>query len=67
MTETSHRAFIGGFAVAAGGLAIPRTHAADGDGRAAGYDVAPSSEHVASIPRRGGNPVTFTASPETAI
>jgi len=35
---------------------------AGADGHAAGYDVAPSTDHVPLIPRRTGDPVTFAAS-----
>jgi oxalate decarboxylase len=61
MTKTNRRAFLGGLAVAAGSLATGRAQAVDGDGHAAGYDVAASSEHLPLIPRRTGDPVTFTA------
>jgi oxalate decarboxylase len=61
MTKTNRREFLGGLAVAAGSLATGRAQAVDGDGHAAGYDVAASSEHLPLIPRRTGDPVTFTA------
>jgi oxalate decarboxylase len=62
MTHTNRREFLGGLAVAAGGLAATQSLAAGDDGRAAGYDVAPASDFVPLIPRRSGDPVTFTAS-----
>jgi oxalate decarboxylase len=62
VTDTNRRAFLGGLAFAAGGFAAAHAQAAGSDGHAAGYDVAPASEHVALIPRRTGDPVTFTAS-----
>jgi oxalate decarboxylase len=62
MTETNRRVFLGGLAVAAGSLATTQSFAAGNDGHAAGYDVAPASDYVPLIPRRSGDPVTFTAS-----
>src|SRR5712671_244674 len=62
MTSTSRRAFIGGLAGAAGTLVAARAQAGGADGHAAGYDVAPSTDHMPLIPRRSGDPVTFTAS-----
>lgn len=61
MSEANRRAFLGGLAFAAGGLAAPRSHAAGSDGHAAGYDIAGASDYTALIPRRTGDPVTFTA------
>jgi len=61
MTKANRRAFLGGLAFAAGGLAATRTHAVSGDGHAAGYDVSGASEFLPVIPRRTGDPVTFTA------
>jgi oxalate decarboxylase len=62
MTETNRRVFLGGLAVAAGTIMTARAEAAGADGYAAGYDVAPSTGHVPLIPRRTGDPVTFSAS-----
>jgi oxalate decarboxylase len=62
MTDTNRRAFIGGLAVAVGTLATTSAQAGGADGHAAGYDVAASQNHVPLIPRRTGDPVTFTAS-----
>ena len=62
MTETNRRLFLGALALGAGGLAGAQSLAADDDGHAAGYDVAPSTKYQPLIPRRAGDPVTFTAS-----
>ena len=62
MTDTNRRVFLGGLAVAAGGLAATQSLAAGNDGHAAGYDVAPAADYLPLIPRRSGDPVTFTAS-----
>jgi oxalate decarboxylase len=62
MTDTNRRVFLGGLAVAAGGLAATQSLATGNDGHAAGYDVAPASDYVPLIPRRTGDPVAFTAS-----
>jgi oxalate decarboxylase len=62
MTSTDRRAFIGALAIAAGTLVTARAQAGGTDGHAAGYDVAASTDHVPLIPRRTGDPVTFTAS-----
>jgi oxalate decarboxylase len=53
-------------AFGAGGLVASQSLAADNDGRASGYDVAPASDHPATIPRRTGDPVSFTASLDSA-
>ena len=62
MTQTNRRELLGGLAVAAGAFAATQSLAGGNDGRAAGYDVAPASDFVPLIPRRSGDPVTFTAS-----
>lgn len=62
MTVASRRALLGGLAFAATGLANSRILAASKDGRAAGYDVAPSADHLPVIPRRTGDAMKFTAS-----
>jgi oxalate decarboxylase len=63
MTDTNRRLFLGALALGAGGLAGARSlAAANEDGHAAGYDVAPASKYQPLIPRRAGDPVTFTAS-----
>jgi oxalate decarboxylase len=62
MSEANRRAFLGSLALAAGGLAASRAHASAGnDGHAAGYDVAGAPDFTPLIPRRTGDPVTFTA------
>ena len=62
MTDTNRRTFIGGLAVAVGTLATTSAQTGGTDGHAAGYDVAASKDHVPLIPRRTGDPMTFTAS-----
>jgi oxalate decarboxylase len=62
MADPNRRVFLGGLAVAAGGLVATPSRAAANDGHAAGYDVAPASDYVPLIPRRAGDGVTFTAS-----
>jgi oxalate decarboxylase len=62
MFETNRRLFFGALAFGAGSIAALRSLAAANDGHAAGYDVAPASERLSLIPRRPGDPVTFTAS-----
>lgn len=62
MTFASRRAVLGSLAIAATGLAGSRTSAAANDGHAAGYDVAPSADHLATISRRTGDAMKFTAS-----
>jgi oxalate decarboxylase len=61
MTPTDRRTFLGVVALGAGGLASGAALAAPGDGHAAGYDVAPSSSFVPTIPRKSGDALTFTA------
>jgi oxalate decarboxylase len=62
MTKANRRAFLGGLALTAGGLAATRASAGGNDGHAAGYDVAGAKDFVPVIPRRTGDPVTFTTS-----
>jgi oxalate decarboxylase len=62
MTKANRRTFLGGLAFAAGGLAATRSSATSNDGHAAGYDVSGASDYAPVIPRRTGDPVTFTAS-----
>lgn len=61
MTETNRRLFLEMLAVGASGLTAVPSFAASNDGHAAGYDVSAASDHLALIPRRSGDPVTFTA------
>jgi oxalate decarboxylase len=50
-------------AVGAATLAAGRTMAATGgDGHAAGYDVAPAGEFIKTVPRKPGDPITFSMS-----
>ena len=62
MTDTNRRAFLGGLVLATGGFAGSQSLAVGNDGHALGYDVAPASDHMALVPRRTGDPVTFSAS-----
>src|SRR5580700_2117581 len=62
MTDANRRAFLGGLAFTAGGLVASQSAAAGSDGHAAGYDVSGASNYVPLIPRRPGDPMTFTAS-----
>lgn len=58
---TVRRRFLGGVALGAVTLAAGRTVAAPaGDGHASGYDVAPAGEFMRTVPRKPGDPVTFT-------
>jgi oxalate decarboxylase len=62
MFEADRRIFLQSFAIGAGALATSQSFAATPDGHAAGYDVAPASEYLKTIPRRPGDPVVFTTS-----
>jgi oxalate decarboxylase len=62
MPDTNRRFFLGALALGAGGLASAKSFADGNDGHAAGYDVAPASSYLPVIPRRSGEPVTFTTS-----
>jgi oxalate decarboxylase len=62
MFEANRRIFLQSFAAGAGALATSPSLAAGGDGHAAGYDVSIASEHLETIPRKSGDPVSFTAS-----
>ncbi len=66
MSDTNRRVFLGALAFGAGALAATRGLAAANDGHAAGYDVAPSSDHMPLVPRKSGDPVAFTASLDKA-
>lgn len=61
MNGTDRRAFLGGLAIAAGGL-TSAAPAAGRDGFAAGYDVAPAETFQAVIPRKSGDGMKFTVS-----
>lgn len=50
------------FAFGAASVAATRAAAAPDDGHAAGYDVAPDSHFMATVPRKVGDPVAFTTS-----
>jgi oxalate decarboxylase len=49
-------------ALGAAGLAAARAAAAGNDGHAAGYDAAPAGDFMRTVPRRSGEPVTFSIS-----
>src|SRR5215468_7969012 len=58
MIDANRRAFLGALAFGAGGLAATRSFA--NDGHAAGYDVAPASTFMQTVPRKSGDPLKFT-------
>jgi oxalate decarboxylase len=63
MPATARRRFLGGVALGAATFAAGRTIAAPaGDAHASGYDVAPAGEFMRTVPRKPGDPVTFTFS-----
>ncbi|MGX4772747.1 cupin domain-containing protein [Bradyrhizobium guangdongense] len=62
MLKSSRRLFIQSLAFGAGVLGAAKSALAAPDGHAAGYDVAPASEFLKTIPRKSGDPVVFTAS-----
>src|SRR5947208_16420276 len=60
---TARRRFLGGIALGAATFAAGRTAAAPAaDGHALGYDVAPAGEFLRTVPRKPGDPVSFTFS-----
>jgi oxalate decarboxylase len=62
MLTSSRRLFIQSVAFGAGIIGAAKSALAAPDGHAAGYDVAPASEFLKTIPRKSGDPVVFTAS-----
>ncbi|MBR0688054.1 cupin domain-containing protein [Bradyrhizobium manausense] len=62
MFKSSRRLFIQSVAFSAGVLGAAKSALAAPDGHAAGYDVAPASEFLKTIPRKSGDPVVFTTS-----
>ena len=60
--DVERRKILSGLVVGAGTFAASRVAAADGDGRAAGDEAAPSSAFVRTIPRKPGTGQAFTAS-----
>lgn len=62
MFKSSRRFFIQSVAFGAGVLGAARSALATPDGHAAGYDVAPASEFLKTIPRKSGDPMVFTTS-----
>ncbi|KRQ01188.1 cupin domain-containing protein [Bradyrhizobium sp. DASA03076] len=65
MFKSSRRLFIQSVAFSAGALGAGKSAIAAPDGHAAGYDVAPASEYLKTIPRKSGDPMVFTASLDT--
>jgi oxalate decarboxylase len=61
MFETDRRIFVQAFGVGLGALVSSQVLAADSDGHAVGYDVSVASEYLKTIPKKPGDPVTFTA------
>ena len=67
MFTTERRWVLGGLAAGAGLIgSIRRAWAAGEDGHAAGHDAVASANHVATIARKPGDPVTFTAALDKA-
>jgi len=62
MIVTDRRTLLGSFIVAAGGAAASGALADVTDGHAAGYDVAPASDHMPLIARKTGDAMKFTIS-----
>lgn len=62
MFKSSRRFFIQSVAFGAGVLGATKSALAAPDGHAAGYDVAPASEFLKTIPRKSGDPMVFTTS-----
>ena len=61
MFEANRRFVLQSFAAGASALATSQAFAAGADGHAAGYDVSVASDYLKTIPRKSGDPVTFTA------
>jgi oxalate decarboxylase len=66
MFEANRRFFLQSFALGAGTLAASQSLAAENDGHAAGYDVCAAEQYLKTIPRKSGDPVSFTASLDKA-
>ena len=66
MPGFNRRLFFGTLAAGAGMFARIAAHAERQDGHAAGHDVAAAAERMALVPRKAGDPVTFTASLDRA-
>src|SRR6476469_3082606 len=58
MFNANRRAFLGAIAFGAGSLAASRSFA--NDGHAIGYDVAPASDFMQTVPRKSGDALKFT-------
>ena len=65
-TRASRRFFLGAMTFGAAALTAVRAFALSGDGHAAGYDVAPSSEFMPLVPRKSGDAVVFSKSLDKA-
>ena len=61
MFEANRRFVLQSFAAGAGALATPQAFAVSADGHAAGCNVSVASDYLKTIPRKSGDPVTFTA------
>jgi oxalate decarboxylase len=62
-SATARRRFLGGMALSAATLATSRSGtAAAGDGHAIGYDAAPAGEFIKTVPRKSGDPISFSMS-----
>ena len=63
---TARRRFLGGMALGAATLAGNGAVGAGGDGHASGYDAAPAGDSMKTVPRKPGDPVTFSISLDRA-
>lgn len=66
MFEANRRFVLQSLALGAGSLCAAEALAASPDGHAAGYDVAPASDFLKTIPRKPGDSVAFTAALDKA-
>ena len=63
LSATARRRFLGGLALSAATLAASRSAtAAAGDGHVIGYDAAPDDDFMKTVPRKSGDPVSFSMS-----
>jgi oxalate decarboxylase len=63
LSATARRRFLGGIALSAAALAASRSGtAAAGDGHVLGYDAARAGEFMKTVPRKSGDPVSFSMS-----
>jgi oxalate decarboxylase len=61
-TIPARRRFLGGMALGAAAFATARARTAARDGHAAGYDAVPDDDAMKTVPRKPGDPVTFSIS-----